>query len=113
MTDLDLDEMLRREEIDISRVPEEKKEEAAAYLADIFDPDTIVLLASWMETYGTDWPHKGRSGWHFVSGMQIRNLLREAGFGEEGLGIENLDYIYTRLVERAVLGHELERGENG
>jgi hypothetical protein len=109
MQELDLDEMLKREDVAVSRVSEEMKEKAAAYLADILDPPTIALLAQWMGDFGTDWPHRGRIGWHFYGGMQIRNVLREGGFGEEEIGIENLDYIYARLVERAVLGEELDR----
>lgn len=45
-------------------------------------------------------------GWvgpyHLGWGMSVRNLLRENGFGEEWFGIDNLDCIYTLLIEEAV-----------
>lgn len=45
-------------------------------------------------------------GWvapyHFVWGMSIRNRLRDAGFGEDAFGIQNLDNVYAEIVEAAV-----------
>jgi hypothetical protein len=45
-----------------------------------------------------DWiaPH------HFAWGMVIRNLLRREGFGEQELGVENLDNVYVELIEEAM-----------
>ena len=39
--------------------------------------------------------------WHFSGGMNVRNHLRKNEFGEEFLGIDNLDDTYTFLVEDA------------
>lgn len=46
------------------------------------------------------------TGWyvsyHFGWGMNVRNLLREKGFGEEYFKVHNLDDIYIPLVEEAL-----------
>jgi hypothetical protein len=39
---------------------------------------------------------------HFSAGMAIRNELRSNSFSEEILGIDNLDYIYSELIEKAI-----------
>jgi hypothetical protein len=39
---------------------------------------------------------------HFGFGMQVRNALRRAGFGEQALGVLNLQDIYLDLLEAAV-----------
>jgi hypothetical protein len=39
---------------------------------------------------------------HFTWGMGIRNLLRNNGYGEKELGIDNLDDVYIPIVEEAV-----------
>jgi hypothetical protein len=41
---------------------------------------------------------------HFTWGMAMRNLLRENGFTEQELGIDNLDNYYISLIEQACLG---------
>lgn len=41
---------------------------------------------------------------HFGWGMGIRNLLRENGYTEQSLGIDNLDDYYVGLIEQACLG---------
>ena len=45
-------------------------------------------------------------GWsvyfHFSAGMEIRNVLRQAGYGEKETGIDNLDNLWVPLVEEAV-----------
>ena len=45
-----------------------------------------------------DWasPH------HFFWGMEVRNLLRDKGFGEAYFDVPNLDDIYVPLVEEAL-----------
>lgn len=42
------------------------------------------------------------SPFHFREGMDIRNLLRIEGFTEDKLGINNLDNIYSYLVEESL-----------
>lgn len=53
---------------------------------------------------------KNPEGWcahyHFGWGMEVRNRLRRAGFGEDAFNIANLDDIYVPLIEAAV---EVER----
>lgn len=44
-------------------------------------------------------PSSWMSPFHFTAGMAIRNLLRDAGFGEKEMGVTNLDNIYVELVE--------------
>ena len=39
---------------------------------------------------------------HFFWGMNVRNLLRDKGFGEEYFAVHNLDDIYVPLVEEAL-----------
>ena len=55
-------------------------------------------------------------GWfaphHFLWGMQIRNSLRQAGFGENYWPVGNLDDIYVELVEDAVRMPESEKDAN-
>jgi len=41
------------------------------------------------------------NGWHFSGGMNVRNHLRQNGYGEAYLGIDNLDDTYTFLIEDA------------
>jgi hypothetical protein len=40
--------------------------------------------------------------YHFWWGMKVRNMLRDAGYGEVYFGVENLDEIYAELIEAAV-----------
>lgn len=40
--------------------------------------------------------------YHFHWGMAIRNILRDNGFGEKEIGVENLDDVYAELVEDAI-----------
>jgi hypothetical protein len=44
---------------------------------------------------------KGEWPLHLNWGMGVRNLLRDKGFGEKELGIENLDDYYLQIVELA------------
>lgn len=39
---------------------------------------------------------------HFRFGMQVRNTLRTGGFGEEYLGVHNLDCVYLPLLTDVV-----------
>lgn len=47
-------------------------------------------------------PNNWISSYHFGWGMNIRNILRQNGFNEEYMECENLDYIYTQLIELAM-----------
>jgi hypothetical protein len=105
---IDLEEVLRKEAEAVAAVLEEKKQAAADFLKDTLGDHNIKMFRDWIELNGLDWP-RTFAGWHFHGGMAIRNHLREGGFGENELGIENLDYIYVQLIERAVLGKEMER----
>lgn len=103
-----LKELAEVEELLVGKVPEEKKVAAAEFLARELPEETKKSIKNLIE--------KGKdrfwfSAHHFISGMQIRNLLRVNAFGEEGLGINNLDYIYCELLERAVMGSKVEWDE--
>jgi len=109
-------EQRRREKEAVAKVPEEKKEAAAGFLRGLFTEEQKNQLREMMEG-ATDhfWVAKIIDtrifpiGFHTLGGgMAIRNTLRQHGFGEKELGIENLDYIYARLLERAILGKEIE-----
>lgn len=66
-------------------------------------------IADTIQREGPTW----YAGYHFGWGSKVRNLLRDNGFGEKELGVENLDDVYVKLVEEAVWkprflnGHEL------
>jgi hypothetical protein len=47
-------------------------------------------------------PGRWVAQYHFNWGMAMRNELRSAGFGEDFFDVENLDYIYVMLIEKAV-----------
>jgi len=47
-------------------------------------------------------PEEWWVGHHFQWGMQMRNLLRENGYGEKELGVGNLDDCYIELIENAI-----------
>ena len=41
-------------------------------------------------------------GFHMGPGMDLRNHLRQSGFGETELGVRNLDNVYLEMVEKAM-----------
>ena len=94
---------LESEKRECSRVPEEMKQKAAEFLKANIPLDDQKEIKKEIKDKGKDWivPY------HFHWGMAIRNLLRQNGFGEDDLGISNLDFIYVQLVERAIIGGEL------
>ena len=49
--------------------------------------------------HGEDWIHKVQA--HFTFGKNIRNMLRENGFSEKDLEVENLDDYYIQMLEEA------------
>jgi hypothetical protein len=57
----------------------------------------------WLETAKAKEGHQWfvHDIWHFNGGMAVRNHLRENGFGEDYIGVDNLDDTYTFLVEDA------------
>ena len=86
-------------------VPEEKKREAAEFLKRELSPRFRQRM-HWFIRNGKD--NRWFASYHYGLGQLIRNLLRENGFGEKELGIENLDFIYVELLERAVVGEEVD-----
>ena len=86
-------------------VPESKKEEAANFLKSRFSSVEKKRFKKMIKK-GTDrWWY---AEYHLQGGLVIRNLLRNYGFGEKELKIENLDYIYVQIIERAVMGKEID-----
>lgn len=75
------------------------QKEAALEQGDTPEP-MMQILARMMQEQPNDW----NIGLHFGWGMAMRNLLRSNGYGEQELGIGNLDDYYAALIEEAVLG---------
>lgn len=101
----------------------EKRAGAIAHLKKVIeaDPDAIQRVREMYAKHGADWfdhlhdpeiekltpeeRERGMAGLyspHFGWGMAIRNSLRSAGFGEEELGVHNLDDVYRALLDSAV-----------
>ena len=93
----------------VEAVPEEKKRAAAEFLTNELPVDVKKTFKKLIEK-GTS--RSWFSEFHSFTGMKIRNLLRQNGFSEEELGIPNLDFIYCKLLERAIVGSEINWGEN-
>ncbi len=92
----------------VATVSEEKKRAAAEFLSNELPKDVKIKIKEMIVA------SKNRywfAGLHFTTGMQIRNMLRQNGFSEKEIGIENLDYIYCKLLERAIVGSEINREE--
>ena len=101
-----MDSMLEHEKACVDVVSEETKYEAAEFLRNEFSIIDKQSFRKLIENGSDRWWY---SKYHTLGGgMTIRNLLRDNGFGEKDLPIENLDYIYVELIERAVMGHEID-----
>jgi hypothetical protein len=74
------------------------RDRAAAYLRHKLSPAVIAEVRALIAADPQEWwvPY------HFDWMMAIRNALREAGYGEQQLGIDNLDDYAVGLVELAV-----------
>lgn len=101
-----LDNQTEYEKKCVDAVSEEKKVAAANFLKEFLDDNEkshaqkLIEKSKdrlWFSEYYT-----------LGGGIQIRNALRDNGFGEKELGIENLYFIYVQLIERAVMGKEIE-----
>jgi hypothetical protein len=86
------------EQAEVALVPEEKKQAAVTFLRAMLSE---FVQSQIREAISRD-PHTWWADYHFHWGMSVRNALRDSGFGEEGLGISNLDFIYVQLIEAAV-----------
>lgn len=66
------------------------------------DPERplIEIVGEMMKRSPTEW----WIGHHFGWGMSMRNLLRTNGYGEQELGVGNMDDYYVALIEQAVAG---------
>ena len=97
-------DLLEHEARCVAGVSDAKRQAAADFLAKDFSEQVTTTLRR-LIIKGKDrfW----FSDYHFHTGMQIRNILRTNGFGEDGLGIENLDFIYCKIMERAIMGQEV------
>jgi hypothetical protein len=73
--------------------------EAVAYLAEILGPAKDRIATEMKKDPELWWTE-----YHFGWGMQVRNDLRTAGFGEKEFEIANMDNIYIPLVEEALGG---------
>lgn len=60
--------------------------------------ERITESPDWLMGREGEWPL--HHGW----GTSVRNWFRQHGYGEQELGIENLDDFYSALVESAIMG---------
>lgn len=97
-----------------------KRRAAVAFLRSKFSLEDRSKMAALLERYGSgEWLHHlydeeierlspdekqyaALLSPHFGFGMQVRNTLRRAGFGERELGVHNLDCVYVHLIEEAL-----------
>ncbi len=100
--------------------PVETKQAAILFLRVWLFPADVTKIRALIEKHGAqEWvwhlhddkmaellPHEQKVavllGPHFGFGMQVRNALRRAGFGEQKLGVSSLGEIYVALLEAAV-----------
>ena len=94
------------EEANYTEISDELKIPAIDMLKEKLDDRPLIRKA--IEDNPTKWYIPYHSYW----GMGVRNLLRTEGFGEEYFGIDNLDDIYTQLVEEALLHECSQCGES-
>lgn len=82
----------------LAQYPETQIAPAVACLRAIMSPNDVSL----MQTLRAENPDGWFARFHFSYGMQVRNYLRDKGFGEDYWPIWNLDDIYLPLIERAI-----------
>ena len=80
---------------------QEVKEQAILWAKD-FLPQNVTDYNELVSavTSDPDWYVKNRC--HFEFGMWFRNKMRDAGFGEKQMKVDNLDDHYVEVVEKAV-----------
>lgn len=71
---------------------------AVRFLREWLSPMVRFQIRELVDKQSRDWPVAYHSFW----GMGVRNALRDRGFGEDALGVLNLDNVYVELVEEAV-----------
>jgi len=99
---MDLNAQYIKEQEQVARVPQYKKDKAVDFLKAHFTEEEKGQLKNIYEHSGSAYWF---SGYHFTTGMTIRNVLRENGYGEDYFGIDNLDYIYCHLLEMVIAMH--------
>lgn len=77
------------------------KEELEKANEELKDVDVVEMYKKWV-SMGGKWYTKINPRWHFEQGMAVRNFLRDNGFGEKDLGVDNLDDVYIEIIELAV-----------
>jgi len=106
-------------EAPVQAVPHNMMQAAAAFLREWLNAEEIAEIRRLVRKHGTgDWiwhlhdesiedlyPLERHYAIHlapqFGFGMQVRNALRRAGFGERELGVRNLQEVYVGLLEAA------------
>lgn len=71
--------------------------QAVTWLRGYLPPGILAQIRELIAEHNPDWP----AGYHLGWGMGVRNALREHGFGEQVMGVRNLDNVYVALVEEA------------
>ena len=82
-----------------SEIPQDKKDAAIKAFR---ESDYSQAFSKIREALAKD-PDGWIGPYHFGWGMSVRNFFRQEGFGEDYFGIDNMDCIYRRLVEEAVI----------
>lgn len=92
-------------ENDILHTLDQKKVVAAAdYIAKATDRETLL---SFLNAIYED-PESWWVQWHLHGSMGLRNYMREGGFGEKDMGVENLDDIYLPIFYKALTKRAME-----
>ena len=82
------------------------KKEMVEYLDDLLhekDKSYINdLIKKYPEKWSTHLSSSSNQTFHLRGGMVVRNLLRDAGFTEDKIGIANLDNVYVSLLEEVI-----------
>jgi hypothetical protein len=91
----------KKEDLENLKVEDELK--IISYLRDNLNDTYKKELEGRIKNNPKGWVYEGSpQPFHFNEGMHLRNLIRNGGFNEEYLGIENLDNIYAYLIKRAL-----------
>jgi hypothetical protein len=88
----------------VREFPKEKRQLAVDFLRTLFSTEDLLEFYDAMKFYEKDWLVNIETEFHLHGGIEIRNELREAGFGEDYFGV-GLDYVYVGLIEEAILGN--------
>jgi len=94
------EEAERQQEEDRKRLDPKVYKEIVAKMRDWMPQKMRMEILELIEKEGI---HKWAIPFHFEGGMMIRNKIREWGYTEAAVGIENWDNIYISIIEDVVM----------